>query len=236
MINRSIQNPFIPRSGLNKGGKSFTRNTSATIKADYEDNDEDESYVSPGPGSYRTEISDFREKKIRTTSLQLFGSNVSRFKEKPLGTSLGPGQYRVHPRIGIKNNSVIASAGSAAFKSPSRPDFISMINFDLPGPGEYANEMMQNALTAKLREKKNVNGKQSFGVNQKRFDKSDTLPPGPGQYLKAEVEVGAMHKPGQKTMKVDEGPKHFVVSSACNINGIKGELASYKSATVRELD
>lgn len=111
-----------------------------------------------------------------------------------------------------------------------------MINFDLPGPGEYTNEAMHNALSAKLKEKNNFHGKQAFGVNRKRFDKSDTLPPGPGQYLKADVEVGVMHKPGEKTMKTDEGPKHFVVSSACNINGIKGELASYKSTTARELN
>lgn len=69
----------------------------------------------------------------------------------------------------------------------------------MPGPGEYTS---QNFLF------KNLKGsqKQLFGVSSKRFDKSDTLPPGPGQYIKAEVEVGVKHKPGKKSLKVVEGP------------------------------
>ena len=62
------------------------------------------------------------------------------------------------------------------------------------------------------------------------------MPPGPGHYIKADVEVGVMHKPGTKTLVIDEGPKHTVISSCVNINSIKGELASYKSTTKRELD
>lgn len=37
-------------------------------------------------------------------------------------------------------------------------------------------------------------------------------------------------------MKTDEGPKHLVLASACNLAGIKGEYASYKSGTKRELN
>jgi hypothetical protein len=48
----------------------------------------------------------------------------------------------------------------------------------MPGPGEYSSETpLFTSLKGSL--------KQSFGINAKRFDKSDTLPPGPGQYIKA---------------------------------------------------
>jgi hypothetical protein len=49
--------------------------------------------------------------------MQLFGSNVQRFTEKPIGTELGPGQYKPK-EAGLKYNSVLKVAGSAAFKSP----------------------------------------------------------------------------------------------------------------------
>jgi hypothetical protein len=55
-------------------------------------------------------------------------------------------------------------AGQAAFKSTTRPEPISMTHFDLPGPGEYTNEAMQNALGYKLNQRKNSNSKQQFGV------------------------------------------------------------------------
>ena len=128
MINRSITNPSIPREGIDKSGKAFSRNikstTSATIKHSYIDDEDEEEYFksSPGPGDYMTELSTFRVKRGRPGSLQLFGSNVSRFNEKPVGTHLGPGQYKVQSRIGIKNNSAIAKIGSAAFRSPERPE------------------------------------------------------------------------------------------------------------------
>lgn len=91
-MKREIMNPTIPRTGLGRNAKSFSRNTSATIKNNYEDDENDEEVAfSPGPGSYRTEVSSFRIQKQRPNSLQLFGSNQSRFNEKPLGSALGPG-------------------------------------------------------------------------------------------------------------------------------------------------
>lgn len=127
-------NPSIPREGIDKSGKSFTRNTkstasaSATIKNNYIDEEDEEDFIknSPGPGSYMTELSSFRNNRRKPGSLQLFGSNVSRFNEKPLGSHLGPGQYKINHKVGIKNNSAIAKAGSAAFRSVERPDMISM--------------------------------------------------------------------------------------------------------------
>lgn len=132
MINRSITNPSIPREGVDKSGKLYSRNikstTSASIKHNYIDDEDEDEYLkpSPGPGDYMTETSTFRTKRVRPGSLQLFGSNVSRFNEKPIGTHLGPGQYKVPNRIGIKNNSAIAKIGSAAFRSPERPEPIQM--------------------------------------------------------------------------------------------------------------
>lgn len=85
-------NPTIPRTGLGRNAKSFSRNTSATIKNNYEDDENDEEIsLSPGPGSYRTEVSSFHIQKLRNNSFQLFGSNQNRFNEKPLGSALGPG-------------------------------------------------------------------------------------------------------------------------------------------------
>ena len=55
-------------------------------------------------------------------------------------------------------------AGKAAFKSTTRPEPISLVHFDLPGPGEYTNDAMTNALGYKLKQRKNENSKQSFGI------------------------------------------------------------------------
>jgi hypothetical protein len=163
-INRGISNPFIPRQGLNS--TKYYRNTSASIKGNFlgeaDDSDEEEKQrkISPGPGSYMTRDSSFYSTRAKPTSLQLFGSNVARFTEKPIGCNLGPGQYRLPNKHAMMNNSVIRMAGSAAFKTKERPDMISPFYFDMPGPGEYTNESMRNPLTVKLQKKKNDNGKQ----------------------------------------------------------------------------
>jgi hypothetical protein len=118
-------NPTIPRTGA-RSKKSISRNTSsitATIRADFElEGQDDEEDSSPGPGSYRAEVSSFKVSKVRPNSLQFFGSNSSRFNEKPKGSALGPGQYKTSAALGLKYNSAIQMAGQAAFKSPTRPD------------------------------------------------------------------------------------------------------------------
>lgn len=212
-VNRSIMNPTIPRTGAVMK-KYMSRNISATIKADFETEEQDEdSNSSPGPGSYRAEVSSFKVNKVRPNSLQIFGSNSSRFLNLTKGNVLGPGQYKQSNGIGLKYNSAIQMAGQAAFRSPTRPEPISAQHFEIPGPGEYTS---QTSLFL------NVKGsqKQALGGVSKRFDRSDTLAPGPGQYIKAEVEVGVKHKPGKKTLKILEGPQHLVIPSVVNKPGL----------------
>ena len=48
--------------------------------------------------------------------------------------------------------------------------------------------------------------------------------------------MGVKHKPGQKSLKTDDGPQHTVLASSCNLAGIKGEYASYKSCVQRDLN
>lgn len=104
--------------------------------------------TSPGPGDYQTMRSTFNSQAQnsspmnggRPNSISVFGSTVTRFMDKPIGTSLGPGQYR--PRIaGKSHNSALAVAGSAAFKSTVRPDMIDALkSYERPAPGEYSKQ------------------------------------------------------------------------------------------------
>lgn len=95
-----------------------------TIRGNYEvmgDSSDEENEMarrkqSPGPGAYQTMTSDFNVKPPRSSSIQVFGSTVSRFNEKPIGTNLGPGQYKAK-QVGKGHNSALAVAGSAPFKA-----------------------------------------------------------------------------------------------------------------------
>lgn len=51
-----------------------------------------------------------------------------------------------------------------------------------PGPGEYKTDRIDNMLGHKLNHKVNSVNKKGFGFNSIRFEKDDTLPPGPGTY------------------------------------------------------
>ena len=105
-----------------------------------------------------------------------------------------------------KSNTVLKVAGSASFKAQPRVGGIeSGVSYDLPGPGEYLNDNVIRAIGVTAGRKSST-GKdlQSFGVKTKRFDKSDTLPPGPGQYR---------------------------LPDSCQIKNPKNDIASYKSTT-----
>ena len=81
-----------------------------------------------------------------------------------------------------KSNTVLKHAGSASFKAQPRVGGIeSGVSYDLPGPGEYLNDNVIKAIGVTAGRKSSA-GKdlQSFGVKTKRFEKADTLPPGPG--------------------------------------------------------
>ena len=126
---------------------------------DNESEDENEMQrrrTSPGPGSYQTMRSTFNLQPQnnaspinggRPNSISIFGSTVNRFMDKPVGTSLGPGQYK--PRIaGKSHNSALAVAGSAAFKSKQRPDMIDALkSYERPAPGEYSKQQLNNTFT-----------------------------------------------------------------------------------------
>jgi hypothetical protein len=198
--------------------------------------DEEMAKSTPGPGSYNTFDSCFgKAAAFKPHYQQVFGSNVARFKEKPIGSHLGPGEYKLPGRG--RRFSPLQMAGSAAFRSKPRGSIVDLTNFDLPGPGEYSNDLINNAMTFKLASNANTNAKQAFGGYQKRFEKADTLPPGPGQYIQSEVEVCAKHAPGKKVVSVDaRSPKHTVLASTCNKTGPQLEFASYRSITDRDLN
>ena len=120
------------QSNFNRDGlqaiRQKTNKGSIRSNFDFFDSDEEEELakqkISPGPGAYQTMTSSFGvQKEKRQSSIQVFGSTVSRFIEKPIGSNLGPGQYK--PRsVGKNFNSALAVAGSAAFKSQKRPDIV----------------------------------------------------------------------------------------------------------------
>ena len=63
--------------------------------SDDEDLDSKRRKTSPGPGAYQTMTSDFSSlfeaTHNRPGSIQVFGSTVNRFLDKPIGCELGPG-------------------------------------------------------------------------------------------------------------------------------------------------
>ena len=128
--------PFIPREGVYR--KNKTKSIRGTIKDNYDEPEsEEEGKISPGPGHYQTPNSTFKTRS-RPQSLQYFGSNVKRFNDKPVGSELGPGQYKPKPL----NKSMAQKVGaSSAFKAQPRNSGISAsLGYDSPGPGEYLND------------------------------------------------------------------------------------------------
>jgi hypothetical protein len=85
--------------------------------------------------------------------------------------------------MGRRGPGLLAKGKSAAFKSIERNN-IFRTGADLPGPGDYLNDRVLVTLGHGAEKRKNsiANRKKlaGFGVNKKRFDKDDTLPPGPG--------------------------------------------------------
>jgi hypothetical protein len=68
---------------------------SGTIRDNFEVDDEPEKLVTPGPGGYLKpyHANLFGQSPIVHKHPQNFGSVVGRFREKPIGCSLGPGEY-----------------------------------------------------------------------------------------------------------------------------------------------
>ena len=86
-------------------------------------------------------------------------------------------------RMMPKSNTVLTAAGSSCFKSQSRTNEINSHNsYDTPGPGDYLNDNVIKAIGVTAGRKASTGKEQSFGVKTKRFQKADTLPPGPGMY------------------------------------------------------
>lgn len=174
-----------------------------------EDSDDGAEPVSPGPGSYASPKSMFRGAP-RPHSLQMFGSNVKRFIESPIGTALGPGQYKPKEVTQAKYNSALKNAGQASFRSPLRRTVIGSQDGDQPAPGEYTSEQLQATIAQSVRNRVVSHDKSPmFSVKEKRFGKDDTLAPGPGSYK---------------------------LPDSVQVKNKKLKMASYQSGTARELD
>lgn len=66
----------------------------ASIKADFDDNDSDESFrQSPGPGSYHNPSTNDTSKS-ENTQFQYFGSSSPRFMKSDVHKFPGPGTYK----------------------------------------------------------------------------------------------------------------------------------------------
>jgi len=202
--------PFFARQGLRNERRKHTTQT-GSIKGDfYEESEEEGSREnSPGPGAYQTEDSAFKTRN-RPNSLQLFGSSVKRFVDSQIDSGLGPGQYRARNQIGTKFNSVLRVAGSATFKSPKRHDMANSLSFDMPGPGDYTGEQVRQTIAKRIKEKKiNAISTMQFAVKAKRFDKDETISPGPAAYK---------------------------LPDSCQVRNPQIKLASYSSGTERDLN
>lgn len=95
-INRSINNPTIPRADRQASSLGFKKQLRRKTQspADFEMMDEEEeAYVSPGPGNYLQPFhtTTFGKNSILHEYPQNFGSTVRRFREQPIGCILGPG-------------------------------------------------------------------------------------------------------------------------------------------------
>jgi len=87
--------------------------------------------------------------------------------------------------MGRRGPGLLAKGQSAAFKAMERRGVFAGAA-DKPGPGDYLNDRVLVTLGHNADRLKNSIGNRKklagFGVNKKRFEKDDTLPPGPGQY------------------------------------------------------
>lgn len=65
------------------------------------DEEDDGDWVSPGPGNYLQPFhtTTFGKNSILHEYPQNFGSTVRRFRDKPLGTALGPGEYMSQNKV-----------------------------------------------------------------------------------------------------------------------------------------
>lgn len=129
----------------------------------------------------------------------------------PNDSGLGPGQYNTrNPRNVLKYNSVLRAAGSAAFKSQKRKEQIDVAHaLDMPGPGNYTGEQIRQTIAKRITERKvNKDEMMQFAVKAKRFDKDETISPGPAAYK---------------------------LPDACQVRNPATKLASYQSATERDL-
>jgi len=53
----------------------------------------------------------------------------------------------------------------------------------MPGPGDYSGEQIRQTIARRIRERKiNKDKAMQFAVKAKRFDKDDTISPGPAAY------------------------------------------------------
>lgn len=86
------QQPFFARDGLKPVKVHHDRGSIRNNLEIFGDDSEDEGEMvrrrtSPGPGAYKTLTSSFLGKEAnRPSSIQVFGSTVSRFNQKPIGT------------------------------------------------------------------------------------------------------------------------------------------------------
>lgn len=79
----------------------------------------------------------------------------------------------------------------------------------MPGPGDYTGEQIRQTIARRLREKKiNKDKAMQFAVKAKRFDKDDTISPGPAAYK---------------------------LPDSCQVRNPTIKMASYQSATERDL-
>ena len=100
---------------------------------------------------------------------------VGRFKEKPIGGPLGPGQYMSQNRVDLVSKKHLPKI-SANFASTARSDNAFNKNMiDMPGPQDYIADLGKTVI-------KESGDKKPFGANTIRFATIDNGVPGAGTY------------------------------------------------------
>jgi len=109
---------------------------------------------------------------------QQFGQVVGRFRDRPLGCELGPGEYLSQNKQALAYEKYLPQL-SFNFRSQRRTD-TTILKHLLPNPGPQ--EYTANQAESKIAAKKEEGEKRPFGVNAGRFGSDETPVPGAGTY------------------------------------------------------
>jgi hypothetical protein len=114
--------------------------------------EEEEAYVSPGPGNYLQPFhtTTFGKNSILHEYPQNFGSTVRRFREMPIGGTLGPGQYMSMNKSPQAHEKYLPKQ-TVNFTSQKRTNLIQNTHqLKNPGPQDYIKDQTKDLNTNRV--------------------------------------------------------------------------------------